>query len=1123
MSDFPFTRADVKELCGNTSYSRGMQYCRENRVIKIEVDPNTDQCTAVVKGSSRYHVRLKWSADGGDVEAECSCPAFEVHYSYCKHVAAVMLALVQSPSFAGGRVSTRSAGPSLAPPTLFSGSSKPSRPAAGPAAPQLFTDRDLHITNQFFALFNRANPSSRETEEESVALSQSGMQEVGVEFICVISVESAYHACGVELELKVGPKRLYVVSKIKDFLSKLEQREKIVFSKNFTFDPSIHSFSKANESVLDLLVQIKRSEEFYNADRSHYSFYRQDRSLRIPPLAWPSLRDRLVSADAVLLTNGVSRGSIQMSTEKIPLAFELDQASAGKAYRLAVNGLDKVGVLPEYGFAVVDGKLVEADPDELRRIAQMQKWFVQSHVLPQAKDSRFIIPPKRMNDFLERVVPGLKSIGTVKIARGVADRIVQPPLKAKLYLDREGDCLSVKLNFVYDETVIDPHSQEEVRTDSDVFLVREAEKERQILRILEASPFYRTVNGLQLIEEESIYEFLYERIPLLEQVAEVFATPAVRALTHPAAVRPRTSVDIGDSEDWLEIRFDMAGIDQGEIRRILQSLVEKKRYYRLPDGAFVSLEQDGLREVAGMLSDMDVRKSEIKGSRIELPVVRGLRISSDLSAGKGAGVKWGAAFRRFLEQMRSPSQLDFPIPDSLSGVLRDYQKEGFQWLKTLSLYRFGGILADDMGLGKTLQSIAYILSEQQENVGERLPALIVSPASLIYNWQSEFGKFAPQLRVTVVAGTPLERDGLQDESVEADVIVTSYPLLRRDIEYYEKRRFGILILDEAQAFKNRASQTAQAVKRIAAGRRFALTGTPIENRLDELWSIFDAVFPGLFENQKAFSAMPPDKIARIIRPFVLRRMKSEVLTELPEKIESVQHSELTVKQKKLYAAYLDKLRAETEEDLREEGFQKSRMKILAGLTRLRQICCHPALFLEDYHETSGKLEQLTEIVRECLENGRRMLIFSQFTSMLAIIREHLAADGLTCSYLDGSTPAAERLELCDRFNQGENDIFLISLKAGGTGLNLTGADTVILFDLWWNPAVEQQAADRAYRLGQKNVVQVMRLIARGTIEEKMYELQQRKKDIANEVIQSGGAQLSSLSESDIRELLSISG
>jgi len=311
------------------------------------------------------------------------------------------------------------------------------------------------------------------------------------------------------------------------------------------------------------------------------------------------------------------------------------------------------------------------------------------------------------------------------------------------------------------------------------------------------------------------------------------------------------------------------------------------------------------------------------------------------------------------------------------------------------------------------------------------------------------------------------------------------------------------------------------VKTIQAEYRFGLTGTPVENSLEELWSIFHVVFPELLPGRKEFGDLRREDIAKRVKPFVLRRLKEDVLNELPDKIEHLQSSELLPDQKRLYAAYLAKLREETLKHLDKDTLRKNKIRILAGLTRLRQICNHPALFVDDYKGSSAKFEQLLEILEECRSTGKRILIFSQFTKMLSIIGRELNRQAIPYFYLDGSTPSQERVELCNRFNEGEGDLFLISLKAGGTGLNLTGADTVILYDLWWNPAVEQQAADRAYRMGQKNTVQVIKLVAHGTIEEKMHELQETKKNLISEVIEPGEGKLSSITEEEIREILMI--
>ncbi|MEW8972357.1 MAG: DEAD/DEAH box helicase, partial [Mesobacillus sp.] len=600
-------------------------------------------------------------------------------------------------------------------------------------------------------------------------------------------------------------------------------------------------------------------------------------------------------------------------------------------------------------------------------------------------------------------------------------------------------------------------------------------------------------------------------------LVQIYATTAVRNRIFREPVRPQIRVKVKkERTNWLEFKFEMDGIPEKQIRDILEALEEKRKFYRLRNGSLMSLETREWEEIqrflnAGPIQDEDLEKG------LNVPIVRGLQLIESFE--DGPVLQLEESFRNFLEEISTPGKVNFAVPEKLESILREYQKQGYQWMKTLASYGFGGILADDMGLGKTLQSITYISSELS-NVRERQqPILIVCPSSLVYNWLSEFMKFTPEIQAVIIDGNKAERSKLLKDVCGIDVVITSYMLLRKDVHLYEKINFHTVFFDEAQAFKNPLTQTAKAVMNIQANHRFALTGTPIENSTEELWSIFRVVFPELFQGLKEYSHLTSKTIARRIRPFLLRRVKEEVLQELPEKIESIDRVDLLPEQKKLYAAYLAKLRHQTLKQLDKNTIRKNRIRILAGLTRLRQICCHPALFVDGYKGSSAKFDQLKQIIEESRFAGRRVLIFSQFTKMLDLIGRELAYEGIPFFYLDGQTPPEERVETCEKFNTGERDFFLISLKAGGTGLNLTGADTVILYDLWWNPAVEEQAADRAHRMGQKNTVQVIKLIARGTIEEKMNELQDKKRNMIEEIIEEKSP--ASLTEEDIREILQI--
>ena len=491
-----------------------------------------------------------------------------------------------------------------------------------------------------------------------------------------------------------------------------------------------------------------------------------------------------------------------------------------------------------------------------------------------------------------------------------------------------------------------------------------------------------------------------------------------------------------------------------------------------------------------------------------LPLYRAPSLDRALSGQSGLHFNRDDAFRRISRSFHAVKDSEYAPPASLQKVLRKYQRDGYRWLRTLDGYGMGGILADDMGLGKTVQVLAYLLAMKEG--GQTLPSLIVCPASLVLNWAEECEKFTPQLKCLPVDGDAARRAELAERFSEYDLVVTSYDLLRRDAALYGEQGFYACILDEAQAIKNHSTQKYKAVCRMKSRVRFALTGTPVENRLSELWSIFSFLMPGYLPPYKAFAARFEKPIAQekdpaairrlnqLAGPFILRRMKAEVLKELPPKIENVCRVALSPAQRKLYlAAVLDakeKLRAAKPED---------RTAVFAVLMRLRQLCCDPRLAVEGWNEGSAKLDACAELIASAVEGGHRILLFSQFTSMLSLLEEKLDEMGVSRFTLQGSTPKPVRAELVRRFNAGEAQVFLISLRAGGTGLNLTAADIVIHYDPWWNVAAQNQATDRAYRIGQQNAVQVYKLIAQDTIEEKILELQQAKQSLAETV--TGGA------------------
>jgi superfamily II DNA or RNA helicase len=588
------------------------------------------------------------------------------------------------------------------------------------------------------------------------------------------------------------------------------------------------------------------------------------------------------------------------------------------------------------------------------------------------------------------------------------------------------------------------------------------------------------------------------------------------------------SARVSSGVDWLSLRlsFESEGIavSQEELGRCL---AEGRRYVRLADGSFARLDPDKVRQVL-------LRQAEILatggGAGNRLPLSQAGRIQELLDQVGRTNVSDGA--KELFTKLREIDHIKgIKKPRNLKATLRPYQEQGLQWLWFLHEIGAGGVLADDMGLGKTIQAIGLFLAVKaaDEKADRNFKALIVAPTSVVTNWLKEMDKFAPSLKHALWHGG--DRKERKEELADADVIVTSYALLRRDEELLSKLKLRYVLLDEAQHIKNPLSATARAAKRLRADRRLALSGTPIENRLSEIWSIFDFVSPGLlgpldkFEERyarpiDAGDAKAAKRLRATIHPFILRRTKSEVAKDLPEKIESDQFCELAPEQGSLYGAVLKEVRAQVMGEVERQGLAKAQIQILAGLTRLRQAACDPRLLglpREFTDEDSGKLQALRELIETSIAGGHRVLVFSQFVSMLTIIRRAMEEDGVAYEYLDGSTK--DRQARVENFQRDDGPpVFLISLKAGGSGLNLTAADTVIHFDPWWNPAVEDQATDRAHRIGQTRVVTTYRLIAKGTIEEKILELGGKKRELVGAVLSEDMGGAKKLTKTDLESL-----
>ena len=573
-----------------------------------------------------------------------------------------------------------------------------------------------------------------------------------------------------------------------------------------------------------------------------------------------------------------------------------------------------------------------------------------------------------------------------------------------------------------------------------------------------------------------------------------------------------------------------------DVNEIMKKYVLKKRFHRLRNGQFIDLEENStLDMIENVAQNSNASYEKIVSEKISMPIYRSFYLDKLLKK-SNIVINQNSGYSDLIDNVADKNLTNkFPFPKGLNANLREYQKVGYEWLRTLDEYGLGGILADDMGLGKTVQVLSVILSyvESSNKDDCRIPSLVICPSSLSLNWEEETKKFAPSLKTLVINGDLEERKRKIDTIKEYDLVIISYDLLKRDVELFEDRNYNFryLIADEAQYIKNNKTQNAKAIKQLKSQTRFALTGTPIENSLAELWSIVDFIMPGYLFSYNKFKTQyetpiikendqeKMNKLKEMIEPFVLRRIKENVLQELPEKTITVLNNEMEGEQLKIYLSYSEMAKKKAKEEIEENGIKNSQMKILALLMRLRQICCHPGLFIENYTGESKKLTQCIEIIKTAIQAGHRILLFSGYSSMFPYIQKELDESQIKYFMLTGKTKITDRMDLVNEFNANDDiKVFLISLKAGGTGLNLIGADVVIHYDPWWNLSVERQATDRAYRIGQKKNIQVYNLITKNSIEEKIYELQQKKAKLADDILSTSQTFISSLSKEEIMDL-----
>lgn len=978
------------------------------------------------------------------------------------------------------------------------------------------------------------------------------------------------------LTLKIGNKKKFVVKDVRQTIEAIRAQHKIAYGKNLEFVHSQNAFSKEALPVVSFLLNLTNANLPLPYDRAADKRY-----IRLTPEQLESFlaicenhKFKVTSTlDSYILDSEFEiDGKIEKcnpvlpvkiypafpakykASEKLAAAMEVRKDLTVEFPKIfLLEGTRQNYILYRDVIYKITGEYFEEMKEVLYLITQNStKEKRNSNYHSGHSKNQYILNLDEPDfaEFSSILLPTLQKYCDVHLARGIdfSKYEAEEPL-FKTYLDvvsdEDGECLSCTQKVSYGEGENEKQHNLADNEESHEYY-RDAKSEFELRSILQS--YFPEVkenlhNEKQFFlpyadDEEKLADFIQHGIPAIEQYSEIFATDAFKKIR----VTSRKAVTTGLSikGNLLDVSWDVDGMSRDELYSILSAYRRNKKYFKLKSGELLNISESGIETLAQMQDDLNLTKSQIQSGQAELPVFRALYLDALMKENsERLEVRLDNTFTSFMAHVDEVFAKTYTVPREINADLRNYQKEGFAWASSLAELGLGGILADDMGLGKTLQMIT-LLHLLKNNSAEVKTNLIVCPASLLYNWGSEFQKFAPDMKIGLLAGTAAERKAILDDYKNYDALVTSYSLLIRDIENYQSKTFDIEIIDEAQYIKNQATLASKAVKSVDSRVRFALTGTPIENRLSELWSIFEYLMPGYLFSYKHFkdtfetsimdSVENPDsnqktlsRLHKMISPFILRRLKGEVLKDLPEKVEEVIYTKFETEQEKLYKA-TEKNVVETISKKTAEDFNESKLTILAELTKLREICCDPALLFQNYKGGSAKLETCLELISNAVEGGHKILLFSQFTSMLSVIENRLKEqkDGPAIRYLKltGETSKIKRRDLVEKFQNGEADVFLISLKAGGTGLNLTAADMVIHYDPWWNVAAQNQATDRSHRIGQKNNVTVFKLIAKDTIEERILKLQEKKKDLADKIISAEGISAATLSKDDLLELIS---
>ena len=1076
--------SDIAAECSPASFSRARSLAKKGRSVidrrctygrNLSVD-------AYVKSSSgyadEYDCNVTLSKDENRiVDYWCSCPAYRKYPGMCKHSAAVAMVFLEHPETFRG----------------YAGAAK-RETKTSPALQRLLEASFAPAAQRGQSAESRQAPGTLWLE---LTLEHNAS-----------SLTATFKIC--------SPTASYVLKSVSDLLFRIQMNEFFQYGKKMAFVHSMSMFTPHTQKVIELLQRMEESSfgrskygrHFYggaNMAREVYLFDHEAIDLLDLYRDMPFFYDNGTTLNRNPVAAHVEEGNP-------PIALHIVALEAG-GYEIL---RDKRLTMLSFGsrsYAICENTFYRCSPSFTDCARFLQKAYC-------SWDTRLLISEADATRFCATLLPQLRRELEVE-APSQLNAIVPKPLTLRFYLDKQGSSVVCRALACYGEDEMNLLTEE----GSQKVVVRDYGKEGEALSLIARLMPGVTVDGMaQALTDDEVGQLLFGGIAELRRLGEVFTTPALDRMVSTAA--PRVSTGVSLVGNLINLQVKPTEVSPEELLALLSSYHAKKRFHKLSDGSYLSIagtaaDDMGLPGLSSLMSGIGLTDSQLLAGHADLPLALAFLLDSQLDEEDSRD----ESFNQLLNDLKGSSVSTHRLPSGLKDVLRPYQREGFRWINTLADRSLAGILADEMGLGKSLQVISFLAHRKKEL--DRNPAVIVCPASLVYNWKAEFQKFAPGMRVALAAGTKAQRSAAR--ATDAHVLVTSYESLRIDEQEWAKGSYFACILDEAQYIKNHAAKVTKAVKKVQAAHRLALTGTPVENRLSELWSIFDFLMPGVLGSYVRFKEryeLPivggdeaaSQRLRSLVGPFILRRRKADVLADLPEKLEQVIRCPLQGEQLKLYNAHEQRLRmqldSKTDDDLAQD-----RIAVLAELTHLRQICCDPRLLYSNAKHPGAKLEAICDLVAAAMDSGQKTLLFSQFTSFLSLIAEELSKRGIAFFTITGKTPKKKRVELVDIFNADATPVFLISLKAGGTGLNLTGASIVIHADPWWNAAAQNQATDRAHRIGQTRDVTVYQVIAQDSIEERILDLQLAKADLADQVLSGSSTNAAALSREELIGLL----